>query len=178
VTVVDCQLGTSTPVVVYWYNGTIWAPISATIDTSTHSGCATFTITSSTAPSLSDLSTTPFATTNSPTYSPVGSLYASTHHGILTLRWRVGSNVGILGFQVYAKHHRLTNRLIAVHRSRAYHYTALYRGKGPYVLRVLMRSGQVLSVRWLTVQGKLLSSPRQHQLIQRCVVVKRTFSAV
>jgi hypothetical protein len=146
VTIVDCQLGTATPVVVDWYNGTTWAPITASIDTTTHAGCATFTVTSSTSPSISDLTGTPFATTNTPTYSPIQMLHASIHKGQLTLRWTVSSNSGIMGFRVYANHHRLTKQLIPVHASRSYRYSLAYTGRGPYVLRVLMRSGQVLKV--------------------------------
>jgi hypothetical protein len=116
------------------------------ISHSAHTGCATFTITGSTTPSISQLTATPFASTTGPTYAPIQAIHVTIMQGILTMRWRVASNAGILGFQVYANHHRLTNRLIAVHGSRAYRYTALYRGKGPYVLRVLMRSGQVLRV--------------------------------
>jgi hypothetical protein len=60
-TVENCHLNGGTRV--YWWNGSVWAMVSGqTYNPATH--CVTFTVTSSTSPSLSDLTGTPFGAAN------------------------------------------------------------------------------------------------------------------
>jgi hypothetical protein len=59
VSIQDCNLSGGTTAL--WYNGSTWAPVTPASAVTTSGGCLTITLDSSTSPSLSQLTGTPFA---------------------------------------------------------------------------------------------------------------------
>ena len=93
--------------------------------------------------------TPPFDATllsSSPTIARVASFHVQHHSSIVNLTWHLAQSRGIVGFNLDAGTHRLNHQLIPVHHSPTYHFSAHYRGTGPYVLRIVMKDGAIQSV--------------------------------
>jgi hypothetical protein len=59
----------------------------------------------------------------------------------MTLRWTLALRQGVIGFNVYAGHHKLNSRLIALHTGAGYRFHT-HTVLGPYVLHVLFADGR------------------------------------
>jgi hypothetical protein len=73
----------------------------------------------------------------------VVSKFVAVHTGATKVKftWKVASNTGITGFDVYAGSKRLNAAVIPVHTSRSYHLVTTYHGKKPFTLRTILQSG-------------------------------------
>jgi len=83
---------------------------------------------------------------DNPTAAHVARASVSKRGSYLTFRWLLVNRGGIAGFNVDARSHQLNGWLIPVHNAHSYHFTARYRGAGPYVLQVVHRDGNTIPV--------------------------------
>lgn len=83
---------------------------------------------------------------DNPTAAHVARASVSKRGSYLTFRWSLANHSGTAGFNLDARTHRLNGRLIPVHNAHSYHFTARYRGAGPYVLQVVHRDGSAILV--------------------------------
>jgi hypothetical protein len=89
------------------------------------------------------LSSVEYYSPTSPTAALIASFAASRRGGSVHFRWQVPRPAGVIGFALYAGRHRLTSRLIPVHRSGSpvYRYVAHHAPLGPYSLMVILANG-------------------------------------
>jgi len=146
VSIVDCNLGTGNTL--YWFDGTTWKVSTPQSPNTPNSGCITLTVSSTSSPTLSQLTGTPFAagTATGPTVARVSAAHASRQAGVLTLTWRVAHTKNVVGFNLYAGSQRLNAHLIPVHRSASYAFHTHWSGAGPYTLHLILRNGTVISL--------------------------------
>jgi hypothetical protein len=76
------------------------------------------------------------------TAARVSSARVVRHAADVVFHWRMGIQSGVVGFNLYVGTHRLNPRVVPVHRSRQYTYTARWSRPGHFSLQVLLRSGQ------------------------------------
>lgn len=84
--------------------------------------------------------------TGGPTVRGVASFSAHTRGTHTTFASRMGVPSGVLGFELYAGSHRLTNHMIPTHRSRDYKYVAGHTNRRPFALHVLLAGGGELTL--------------------------------
>lgn len=146
VSIVDCNLGAATTL--YWFDGTTWRVASPQSANTPTAGCVTLTVTSSSSPTLSQLTGTPFAagSAGAPTAARVSAAHASRHAGVLTLSWRLLHSRTVVGFNLYAGALRLNAHLIPVHRAASYAFHTHWSGAGPYTLHVLLSNGRSINL--------------------------------
>jgi hypothetical protein len=77
-----------------------------------------------------------------PTVARVSKFVCERHGNRFACSWRVISSSGIVGFNVYAKIHRLNARIIPAQRLRDYRYSAVAKFRGPFRLNVILRDGR------------------------------------
>jgi hypothetical protein len=53
------------------------------------------------------------------------------------VRWSIGRQSGLLGFNVLRRGERVNRRLIAVHRGRSYLYVYRVNGRGPFTVQAV-----------------------------------------
>jgi hypothetical protein len=75
------------------------------------------------------------------TPSYVSSFSASRRQGVVTFRWRTHMASLLAGFYLTAGRHVLNRKIVPVHRSPNYVKRLRWSGHGPFVLHVVMRSG-------------------------------------
>lgn len=85
-----------------------------------------------------------------PSVAYVANFVAQRQPHAVRFGWRMATQRGVVGFDVYAGAHRLNMRTIAVHDGPIYRYTshqaAAAYGSRPFTLRVLLSSGRYLTV--------------------------------
>lgn len=127
---------------VFWLNGSNWQLASQQSFNSV-TGCATVSITSSTSPSISQLSGLVFVSGSNPTVAHVRAISATRKGNILTVRWRMAEQRGVVGFNLYAGRERLNGRLIRVHANPIYQLRIPYPpARSRLALEVVMRDGR------------------------------------
>jgi trimeric autotransporter adhesin len=143
VTIVNCNLGSASPVVLSWYDHVAgsWQTISP-LDTSTHAGCATISITGSSTPSLSQLVGTVFAANSGPTRALLSRVWVQRQGGRAIVHWRAAANTGIVGFYLTRGGQRLNRGLIPVHAARSYRYTVRTHHSGSIVVHAVLTGGK------------------------------------
>ncbi len=85
----------------WWWNGSMWAQVNETVTRDTTANTLSFTVTASSTPSLSQLTGTPFVTSESaPAAVPLAGLSATAAGEQVIVEWETASEQEILGFNL------------------------------------------------------------------------------
>ncbi len=82
-----------------------------------------------------------------PTVSRVSRAAVHRTSRMVTVHWTMATQVGVIGFNVYAGTHRLNSNLIRVHQSRSYRFQASRIGRGHVFIHILLSNGHQEVVR-------------------------------